>query len=51
VTKGKIIAKVVKQSGGTQFHPEMYGDRESGAFKQQKNLPFKRRSDIIDTTP
>ena len=51
VTKGKIIAKVGKQPGGTQLHPEMYGGWETGAFKQEKNLPYKRRSNIIDPTP
>ncbi|HLA96375.1 MAG TPA: M23 family metallopeptidase, partial [Pyrinomonadaceae bacterium] len=50
VTKGQLIAKVGKQPGGTQLHLEMYGGYESGPFLQEKNLPYKRRSDIMDPT-
>ena len=51
VKKGDMIAKVGKQSGGTQLHLEMYSGDQSGQFKQENNLPYKRRSDIIDPTP
>lgn len=51
VKKGDMIAKVGKQPGGTQLHLEMYSGYESGQFKQEKNLPYKRRSDLIDPTP
>ena len=51
VKKGDVIAKVGLQSGGTQLHLEMYSGEESGPFLQVKNLPYKRRSDLIDPTP
>ena len=51
VKKGDMIAKVGKQPGGTQLHLEMYSGDQSGQFKQENNLPYKRRSDIIDPTP
>src|SRR5437016_6933105 len=51
VTKGQMIAKVGKQPGGTQLHLELYTGDESGQFLQETNLPYKRRSDIIDPTP
>jgi murein DD-endopeptidase MepM/ murein hydrolase activator NlpD len=50
VTKGQLIAKVGKQPGGTQLHLEMYGGYEDGPFLQEKNLPYKRRSDLMDPT-
>ncbi len=50
VKKGQMIAKVGKQPGGTQLHLEMYSGDESGQFKQENNLPYKRRSDIMDPT-
>lgn len=51
VTRGQMIAKVGKQPGGTQLHLEMYSGMASGQFKQENNLPYKRRSDLIDPTP
>lgn len=51
VSKGDLIAKVGKQHGGTQLHLEMYAGTESGPFLQPNNLPYKRRSDIMDPTP
>ncbi len=51
VKKGDVIAKVGKQPGGTQLHLEMYSGDESGPFLQVNNLPYKRRSDLIDPTP
>jgi murein DD-endopeptidase MepM/ murein hydrolase activator NlpD len=51
VKKGDLIAKVGKQPGGTQLHLEMYSGDESGPFLQEKNPPYKRRSDIVDPTP
>lgn len=50
VKKGALIAKVGKQPGGTQLHLEMYSGDQSGQFKQENSLPYKRRSDIIDPT-
>ncbi|MEZ5428842.1 MAG: M23 family metallopeptidase [Pyrinomonadaceae bacterium] len=51
VKKGDMIAKVGKQPGGTQLHLEMYSGDLSGQFKQENNLPYKRRSDLIDPSP
>ena len=51
VSQGDLIAKVGKQPGGTQLHLEMYDGTDSGKFLQPNNLPYKRRSDIIDPTP
>jgi len=51
VSKGDVIAKVGKQPGGTQLHLEMYGGYETGPYKQENNLPYKRRGDIMDPTP
>lgn len=51
VSMGDMIAKVGKQPGGTQLHLEMYEGTESGQFLQPNNLPYKRRSDIMDPTP
>jgi len=51
VSQGDIIAKVGKQPGGTQLHLEMYEGTESGDFLQPNNLPYKRRSDLMDPTP
>lgn len=50
VKKGDMIAKVGKQPGGTQLHLEMYSGAETGPFRQDKNLPYKRRSDLMDPT-
>ena len=49
VKKGSMIALVGKQPGGTQLHLEIYSGYLSIPFKQD-NLPFKRRSDLIDPT-
>ena len=51
VSRGDLIAKVGKQPGGTQLHLEMYRGDETGDFKQERNAPYKRRSDLIDPTP
>lgn len=50
VEQGDVIAKVGKQPGGTQLHLEMYRGDEIGEYLQERNLPYKRRSDIIDPT-
>lgn len=51
VKKGDLIAKVAKQGvDGTQLHFEMYSANASGDLTQQGNLPYKRRSDLIDPT-
>jgi murein DD-endopeptidase MepM/ murein hydrolase activator NlpD len=50
VTQGQMIAKVGKQTGGTQLHLEMYAGDQTGQFLQEYSLPYKRRSDIMDPT-
>src|SRR5262249_15614263 len=50
VSRGDVIAKVGRQPGGTQLHLEMYSGFESGPFKQENSVPYKRRADILDPT-
>ncbi len=52
VKKGDVIG-VVGQLDGLPFsmlHLELYGKTKEGPLTDRENLPFKRRSDLIDPT-
>ncbi|WP_075188398.1 peptidoglycan DD-metalloendopeptidase family protein [Teredinibacter haidensis] len=52
VKKGQLVGKIGKLQGlnMSMLHLEMYSGKENGRLTVKSNLPYKRRSDLIDPT-
>jgi murein DD-endopeptidase MepM/ murein hydrolase activator NlpD len=51
VGQGQVIAYVGRMHVDSMLHFEMYGGSGAGPLTQRNNLPYQRRSDLMDPTP